>query len=233
MVPGQTATVTFHDELLRHVTSVLRHRSRVLVAIDGPDAAGKTTLADDLATRWPLPVVRASIDSFHHPREVRMRRGPLSPEGYYRDSFDLDRFVGDLLEPFRAGATDLVTGVFDHRHEAAADASVSGIPATAVLVVDGVFLLRPELRDRWDVSVYLDIPPEETLRRARIRDVELFGSVAEVDQRYTARYLPGQALYRAEADPQSYADFVVDATDPTRLTPDVARNARTDRRPGL
>jgi hypothetical protein len=54
------------------------------MAIDGIDAAGKTTLADELAELLaPLdrPVIRASVDSFHRPRDERYRRfGALSPE---------------------------------------------------------------------------------------------------------------------------------------------------------
>lgn len=70
------------DTLSGYVTdSVLDHPVRV--AIDGPDAAGKTMLAD--AGRQ---IVRASIDGFHRPRAERYRQGPLSPAGYYEDSLD-------------------------------------------------------------------------------------------------------------------------------------------------
>ena len=54
------------------------HSSPLRVAIDGIDAAGKTTLADKLA---PLieaqgrPVIRASIDGFHRLRSLRYRLG--------------------------------------------------------------------------------------------------------------------------------------------------------------
>jgi uridine kinase len=39
-----------------------RDRDRVLVGIDGPDAAGNTTLADRLADALPEPVLRVSAD---------------------------------------------------------------------------------------------------------------------------------------------------------------------------
>jgi uridine kinase len=160
----------------------LRH-DRVVVGIDGPDAAGKTVLADRLAQAMS-GAVRIRLDDFLRPREERYRRGELSPEGYYRDSFDLLAFA-------RACAT-----------------------AGPTVVADGVFLLRPELRDLWTLSVYLRLPEEESLRRAHVRDADLFGSPHEVERRYRARYLPGQALYRTEADPEAVADVLVDNTDP-------------------
>jgi uridine kinase len=71
--------------------------------------------------------------------------------------------------------------------------------------VDGVFLLRPQLRDLWTLSVYLRVSPEETLQRAAARDLALFGSHDEIQR----RYLPGQALYRSEAHPEETAHVVI------------------------
>lgn len=189
-------------------------RDRVLVGIDGPDAAGKTTLADALVDRLDRTVVRASIDGFHRPREQRLARGALSPEGYYRDSFDLDALRARLLLPFAHGAARVRTAAYDHVDDRAATVKPIDVPARAALVVDGVFLLRPELRDAWDVAVHLHVPPEVTLARAITRDLALFGDEATLRERYERRYLPGQELYRAEADPWAGADLVVDASDP-------------------
>ena len=68
-------------------TDALAQRCRGRVGIDGPDAAGKTTLADALAALTGLPRVRA--DDFLAPPEVRYARGDLDPDGYYADAFDL------------------------------------------------------------------------------------------------------------------------------------------------
>ena len=61
----------------------------VRVAIDGPDAAGKTTLASELAAcleaRHERSAVQVSLDGFQRPAERRHRRGRLSPEGYLDD----------------------------------------------------------------------------------------------------------------------------------------------------
>ncbi len=154
--------------------------------------------------------MRLSVDDFLAPPEVRYARGRLSPEGCYRDSFDLAAVVDGRLRPFAAGA------------ERAGNLAV---PPEAVLVVDGVFLLRPELRSWWHLAVYLHVPEAETLRRALVRDLPRMGTPQEVRRRYRARYLPAQDLYRREADPVAAADVVVDNTDPR--APVILRWGRT------
>lgn len=198
------------DGLADRVAALAAQTDRVLVGIDGPAAAGKTTLADRLADRLHLTVVRASVDGFHRPRAVRRRRGELSADGYYRDAYDVEALVGRLLRPFAAGAARVATQVFDHAVDEVAEA-LCDVPPHAALVVDGVFVQRDPLRGFWTLSVYLDVPPGETLRRALVRDE---GDPADIEQRYRDRYLPAQGLYRAEVDPVARAHVVLDNTDP-------------------
>ncbi|BBH67745.1 uridine kinase [Actinoplanes sp. OR16] len=78
------------------------------VAVDGPDGSGKTTFADELAAAVRAlgrPVVRVSLDDFHHVRAVRYRQGRESPEGFWRDSYDYQRFRDGVLDPFAPGGT--------------------------------------------------------------------------------------------------------------------------------
>lgn len=183
------------------------------MAIDGPDAAGKTTLAREIAAHLVRPSLSVSIDSWHNPRVVRLRRGTESAEGYYRDSFDYEALVGECLAPFASGAGRVRTAGFDYQVDSPVEAAQEAAP-DAVLLLDGVFLLRPELRARWDLRVYLHVPEAVTLERAVQRDLHLFGGEDEVRRRYERRYLPGQTLYREDAEPLRYADIVLDNTHP-------------------
>jgi len=103
--------------------------------------------------------------------------------------------------------------IFDHRTDTALDLPAQHAPAGAVLLFDGVFLQRPELRDHWDLAVFVDVSPELALRRALVRDAALLGGAAAVRQRYRERYLPGQRLYREQCAPARRADLVIDTGD--------------------
>jgi uridine kinase len=192
---------------LADMIAAIRLPHVVRVAIDGVDAAGKTTLADELRPLLEArgrPVLRATIDGFHRPRAERYRRGPTSPDGYYRGSFDYDALRRELLQPLGPGGTGRYRSrVFDlHADEPVGDPPAPA-PEDAVLLLDGVFLLRRELVDLWDFRVVVEVHADEALRRALARDEDLFGSPDEALRRYRNRYVPGQRLYLDEVDPMS------------------------------
>ena len=202
-------------ERLADVVDAVRPGRRVLVAVDGPDAAGKTTLARAVADRLRRPAVCVCVDRWHHPREVRLRRGDESAQGYYLDAFDHVGLLAQCLQPFASGAQTVRTARFDHLADREVEEHQQ-VPHDAALLVEGVFLLRPELRALWDLRIYLHVPEAVTLARAVARDRELLGGEAQVRRRYERRYLPGQALYREAAAPLDAADILVDNSDPAR-----------------
>jgi uridine kinase len=198
--------------LLRRIEERRDDQDRMTVAIDGPDAAGKTTLARDLAVALGDEGLRVSIDAFHHLREVRHRRGRLSAEGYYRETFDHPTAISELLAPFRAGASTVRVAVTDYDADVSI-APTASVPPRAVLVVDGVFLQTAALRPLWDLVVYLRVSPELSRDRGMARDSSRGDAMDDLADRYRERYLPGQAMYRAECDPEAGADILVDMTD--------------------
>jgi uridine kinase len=213
------------DELLRRLAEAvgsvtIAHPTRV--AIDGPPAAGKTTLADELAVvlrAQGREVIRASIESFLLSRSRRYRRGEYSAEGCYLDSFDYDALCRVLLDPLGPGGDRMIQrAVYDKPTDAALSQPVTTVPADAVLLFDGVFLLRPELIDRWDLRIFVSAAFEETLVRARTRDRVLYGSVTEVERRFHERYRPSQELYFDTARPADHADIVVHNDEPDQPT---------------
>ena len=149
------------------------------------------------------------------PREVRYRLGHLSPRGYYQDSFDYAAVVSCLLLPLGPGGTLCYrTAAYDFRTDAPVGAPERLACPDAVLLFDGIFLLRSELRRHWDFRIFVDAGFDVMLERALSRDVDLFGSPEVVRERYLKRYIPGEKLYLAEARPRERADVIVRNDDP-------------------
>ena len=85
-----------------------------------------------------------------------------------------------------------------------------------VLIVDGAFLLRPELCDPWDLLVWLHISFEDMVARAVERDVAWAGDPELVRRRYTDHWTKVHERYERRAGGQDRADLVVDNSVPGR-----------------
>ncbi len=177
----------------------------VRVAIDGVDGAGKTMFADELADRLASsgrPLIRASVDGFHHPRAIRYRRGRTSPEGFYRDSYDYARLKRVLLDPLAPGGDRRFRrAVFAVAADAPVEAAEERASPGSILLFDGIFLHRPELRGCWDFSIFLRV---EWDRNHRLR---------RQPEEHPERYRKGQQVYFRECTPWECASIVIDNDD--------------------
>jgi uridine kinase len=200
-------------EAVAALAAAVRRRHPVRVGIDGVDAAGKTTFADELAAALVAVgrrVVRASIDDFLPPRAVRYARGRRSAEGYYRDGFDLVALRRELLEPLGPGGDRRYRArVFDYVTDSPRDDPVLRAPRDAVAVVDGVFLHRPELEGCFDLTVFLEVDLLTALTRGAERN-------PAAQSLYRDRYQPAQRRYLAEVRPHERADVVIENSDAAR-----------------
>lgn len=206
---------TFLSELADKICSY--PEARILIAVDGVDGAGKTYFAGELSQHFRMKgveVIQASVDGFHNPREIRYRRGRTSPEGFFYDSYNYAALQDELLSPFMKGNSSVKTSVFDHRTDSltlAAPCPVS--TAKTLLVVDGIFLHRPELRKSWTVSLFLEV----SFRISYARMAERDASNPDPNAQENNRYLKGQELYLSSCEPQKHATFVIDNSDLSEL----------------
>ncbi len=205
------------DEIAAHLLA-LPGRPVLRVAVDGVDGVGKTTFADKIADALASRgrrVIRASVDGFHHPRSMRYRLGRTSPEGFYRDSYDYSALRAALLDPLSSGGSRRYrVAVFDHFSDRRVETAELEADDGAVLVFDGLFLHRPELRGYWDFSIFLDAPFAVTVPRGAARGTG-FG---DPDPAVPAnrRYVEGNMIYFREARPRDQATIVIDYTDLSR-----------------
>jgi uridine kinase len=210
--------MTRSDFLERLATAIaavrVDHPTRV--AIDGVDGVGKTGLADELAevlAATGRQIIRASVDGFHHPKALRYRRGADSAEGYFLDSFDYASLRAELLDPLGPNGTRRFrSAVFDHKTDRRVDVPCENAVRDAILLLDGVFLQRPELADAWEYRVWVDAPFEVTVPRAVHRDA-VGRDHSRIQARYRDRYIPGQRMYLRQCRPNELADVIANNAD--------------------
>jgi uridine kinase len=216
-----TSRKSLLTEIAKRLVDVFPDRT-IRVAVDGVDGAGKTTFADELGASVSAlgrPTIRASVDSFHNPKAVRYRQGRHSPKGFFEDSYNyvaLKRFLLDPLGP--AGSQCYQTAAFDHRLDKEVSAVELKAQPSSVLLVDGIFLHRPELLQYWDVSIFLQVAFAQSVARCAERD----GWPPDPKALSNRRYVGGQRLYLERCQPASKATIVIDNNDfssPALVTP--------------
>ncbi len=86
-------------------------------------------------------------------------------------------------------------------------------PPSAALIIDGIFLHRPELRSHWDLSIFLKVDFKISVPRGAARDQT--PEASDPDAPAYQRYVGGQRRYIAECAPEREADIVIDYNDLT------------------
>ena len=132
----------------------------LVVALDGPGGAGKSTLAKRLSGACSVVSV-VQGDDFYNPMDESERR-TLTPEYGYMRYFDWQRMRDELLEPLSNGNPARYQR-YDWGSNRLAEWIVQ--PAEGIILVDGVYSFRPELRAFYGYSVLVDTPRAECLAR--------------------------------------------------------------------
>ena len=176
-------------------------------------------LADELGAlvgSQGFPILRPSVDGFHHSRERRYQQGEYSARGYYEDAFNCEAVISSLLEPLSRNVFPVLCREtsFDYRTDLPANAPSVSASAQTILLFEGLFLFRRELNAYWDFRILLDVDPATSLARALFRDSD--GPADFIRRKYEERYEPAWQIYLNAEDPESKADVIVDNRDFSR-----------------
>lgn len=183
------------DQLVAFIQKRIISGRMTFVAIDGPSGAGKTTLAEALQnSRLAATVVH--MDDFYSDEGVDPLGG-LTPEEACDEYVDWQRLQELVLEPLKDGDNGYYQ-VYDwvaHRPDTWVTLQPRG-----VLVIEGVYAMRPELREAYDVTVYVDTPSETRLSRLSMRPDNPV---------WVKRWAEAEEWYNENIRPVGYADVVV------------------------
>ncbi len=184
------------DRLKEHICTLLQEKGgRAVIAIDGMAASGKSTLAARLAEELDGCVIH--MDDFFLPPELRTQERLSSPGG----NVHYERFEAEVAEALRSGR-DFEYGVFDcSRMEITASRRIK---AGGLVIVEGAYALRPELRDIYDMKIFMKIDSGLQEQRITARN----GS--EKAKTFKEKWIPMEMAYFKAFDVEKAADAVID-----------------------
>ena len=148
-------------ELLQAIDERLPRQERLLLAIDGGSASGKTTLAALLAQRYGCPVFH--MDDFFLRPEQRTPQRLAEPGG----NVDRERFFSEVLQPLRQGGPASY-----RRYDCQTGQLLPPVlrQVGQLNVIEGAYSMHPELSALYDLSVFLAVSPETQHRRILQRE---------------------------------------------------------------
>jgi uridine kinase len=167
---------------------------RLLVAIAGGSGAGKTWLSHQIAEAFPGRVTSVSLDDFYQDRSR------LAPSARQRINYDHPRAIEwpllrKFLENYRNGKKPLLPKYDFETHCRANNAMTCEV--NPILVVEGLWVLsRRDIRNAFDLTIYIDCPEQVRLERRITRDVAERGRTAgAVREQFRRSVAPMHTLY--------------------------------------
>jgi pantothenate kinase len=140
---------------------------RFIAALAGPPAAGKSTLAAELAARIGAGAKVVPMDGFHYDDAVLTARGARGRKGA-PDTFDAQGFF-HLLRRLKV-EEEVAIPLFDRALEISrAGADIVG-PQDKILIVEGNYLLLneppwPDALPLYDLTIWIDVPEADLIAR--------------------------------------------------------------------
>lgn len=144
------------------ITARLAENRRLIVAIDGRCAAGKTTLAERLRQELDCTVYHMD-DYFLRPWQRTTNR-LAAPGG----NVDYERFDAEVLRPLRNNAGRIAYQRYDCRTQTLQPAIT--VHPGPINIVEGAYSCHPALWEFYDLRIFLTVSPKEQMRRIELRN---------------------------------------------------------------
>lgn len=188
--------------LLARIDRLMAERERVLVAIDGGSASGKTTLSELLQSVYACPVFH--MDDFFLRPEQRTPERFSEPGG----NVDRERFLSEVLLPLREGKA------VDYRRfdcKTFTIASPRRIEPGRLNIIEGAYAMHPDLAPYYDLTVFLVVSAEKQRERILKRNAP---AQAEL---FFDRWIPFEQRYFAALNVPERCDLTIFLDDQTSV----------------
>ena len=182
--------------LISEIDRLLTKKSRVIIAIDGDCASGKSTLANALSRIYPASVIH--MDDFFLPPSIRTPERLAQPGG----NVHYERFTAEVINNLGSK-----TGCFKYRkfdcgkmEYSTEDALV--YPDSRLVIVEGSYSLRPDFISSYDLKVFLQVSQTDQLSRLKNRCAS-----SALISRFINEWIPMEKEYARYYRIEDLADF--------------------------
>jgi uridine kinase len=192
-----------------------------IVGLAGASGSGKSTAAKSVASRLSGHVV--SMENY----SVTIK--DLAFEEREKQNYDAPHAIDVMLleehiRDYAAGHAIEVPICDFANHLRAADRHTH-IPASSLLIVEGILALHfAQLRQHFDLSIYLEAPEQVCFHRRKVRDITERGrSLDFIRWQYENNVLPAAREYVLPT--KGYADLVIDSNADIPIVERLLRDA--------
>ena len=171
--------------LLCAIDRLMQQKERVIVAIEGGSASGKTTLSRLLGRLYDCNIFH--MDDFFLQPHQRTPERFAEPGG----NVDRERFLAEVLQPLQTGKPFRYR-LFDCSCMALGE--FVDVQPKQLNIVEGAYSMHPELADAYDLSAFCAVEP--TVQAERI----LRRNGAKMQQRFLNEWIPLEHKYFAHTN---------------------------------
>ena len=176
------------------IESRLQAGQRLITALEGGAASGKTTLARQLAQAFDAPVI--PMDDFFLPPALRTRERLKENGG----NIHYERCEAQVADPIRKGLA-LSYEVYDCHADRIS--SIRRIENAPLILIEGVYSLHPRYRDIYDLRLFLRTDQETQDARLRARGDWAY-------RMFQTAWLPMEKKYFDSEDWTALCDIILD-----------------------
>jgi uridine kinase len=187
----------------------------VLVAVSGIDGSGKGYVTGKIVEALRatgLRVAEINIDGWLNLPHIRFAKANPA-EHFYRHAIRFDAVFAQLVLPLRDRRSIHVDVDFAEETATEYRRHTFDFQETDVIVLEGIYLLKRELRAHYDLSFWIECSFATALARALARRQEGL-SADETIAAYRTTYFPAQELHFARDDPKAGATAIVNNDGP-------------------
>lgn len=202
------------DQVTEIITSrrqELSTKDSLLVALSGIDGSGKSTMAQQVVERLRSQGLNAALiglDAWHHPPEKRFNKDAPA-QHFYNHAFRFDELFEILINPLRHNRSTHITVELTRLPENDLYPHSYDLDEVDVIILEGIFLFKKELRKNHDLAFWVECSFETALRRALLRNQEGL-SQEEIIRDYRTIYFPAQRIHLTRDEPKSNVNGIVE-----------------------